>query len=586
MRKYGRLFILIILVSMVTIDSFGQSNDKIWFDGLARSYYARDAIGENEQVEDTLSAKNVSNGYNLLDLNTHVNPIDDIEIFAQLRIQNTFGGFFGSGTSVNVRQLRVKGVINKSIRFGLGDLFLKQSRYTLYNDDEELSSFENDMFKPYRDIIHYENFYIDNRWRLQGLQSNFSFEFDRGIRTLEFDFFVTRPRGSNAISTTSYSSDQLLSGGTMMSKLTKNLSFESHYINLFEVASSGTSNISVRNPVYLMGLAQQFKNKKHHFKSKIQTGFSQRYWLHSELENNAEDSTSNSSEGLFFEFQNTYLKEDSSIQLVFNYRYVDPNFRSAGAQTRRLDFGKGLPNTIYPTYTNSLIQRPTSVFDLVSDDRLYNQQISSNLMVFNPIYSNALPYGDATPNRSGVDLNARIDSGKKLLHSKLKAGFYREVIGQGTPNKRNFALFKTAIKFNMNECFHWDKELSLSGSYEAESTNRDGDSVSQVGLFSQQVNIAINAEVFPKFFVQLAYKQFNANGNEFLTQRDNYGNINNFVNTHYKQKDHLLSAGLMYKLRDDVYANIQFNSWGTSFNDQPDLNFNYKRLLFVLSVTL
>ena len=43
------------------------------------------------------------------------------------------------------------------------------------------------MFKPYRDIIHYENFYVDNRWRLQGLQSDFSFEFDRGIRTLEFD---------------------------------------------------------------------------------------------------------------------------------------------------------------------------------------------------------------------------------------------------------------------------------------------------------------------------------------------------------------------------------------------------------------
>ena len=76
----------------------------------------------------------------------------------------------------------------QSIRFGLGDLFLKQSRYT-YNDDEELSSFENDMFKPYRDIIHYENFYVDNRWRLQGLQSDFSFEFDRGIRTLEFDLF-------------------------------------------------------------------------------------------------------------------------------------------------------------------------------------------------------------------------------------------------------------------------------------------------------------------------------------------------------------------------------------------------------------
>ena len=138
----------------------------------------------------------------------------------------------------------------------------------------------------------------------------------------------------------------------------------------------------------------------------------------------------------------------------------------------------------------------------------------------------------------------------------------------------------------MNEGFHWKKELSLSGSYEAEYTSRGGDTVSQVQLLGQQINIALNAEVLPKLFVQLAYKQFNANGNEFLTQRDNYGNINNFINTHYKQKDHLLSAGLMYKLRDDVYANIQFNSWGMSFNDEPELNYNYNRLLFILSVTL
>ena len=61
-----------------------------------------------------------------------------------------------------------QGVINKGVRFSVGDLFLKQSKFTLYNYDEELSKgYENDMLKPYRDIIHYENFYTENRWRLQ-----------------------------------------------------------------------------------------------------------------------------------------------------------------------------------------------------------------------------------------------------------------------------------------------------------------------------------------------------------------------------------------------------------------------------------
>ena len=85
---------------------------------------------------------------------------------------------------------------------------------------------------------------------------------------------------------------------------------------------------------------------------------------------------------------------------------MDPNFRSAGAQSRRVDY-TGKSNTIYPTYTNVSITRPLSIFDLVSDEQLYNQDLSNILMGFNPIYSNILPYGDATPNRTGVYMNAK-----------------------------------------------------------------------------------------------------------------------------------------------------------------------------------
>ena len=81
MIKHIHLFLFIGMVSIFSIDLAAQSNNKIWFDGLARSYFTRDAIGENEQEDDTLSSKNACNGYNLLDLNTHVNPIEDIEIF-------------------------------------------------------------------------------------------------------------------------------------------------------------------------------------------------------------------------------------------------------------------------------------------------------------------------------------------------------------------------------------------------------------------------------------------------------------------------------------------------------------------------
>ena len=561
-----------------------QLNENIWFDGLSRSYFARDAI--DKSMSDTLSAKNSSNGYNLLDLNTHVNPIKDLEIFAQLRIRNSFGSFFGSGTQISVRQLSAKGIINNKIRFSVGDLFLKQSKFTLYNYDEELSFLGSQILKPYRDIIHYENFYIDNRWRLQGIQTDFSFKFDRYIRNLDFDFFISRPNGSSQINETTYTSDLLLSGGSIFSKINKKLSLYLNHINLFEVPSSGTKNISVRNPVYDLSLLHSIDNTNYSLKQKLQTGFSNRYWLHSELENEIEDSTSNETQGMYFEIDNRYIKKDSTLLFKLGYRYVDPDFRSAGSQTRRIDYIDGNNNTIYPFYTNMSVPRQPSLFDLVSDEQLYNQDISSLLMAFNPIYSNILPYGDATPNRSGVYLNAKINNSNKLILVKIKTGFYKEIIGQGALEKRSFSLLKGALKINLHKSLNLKKELSLIASSESERTVRGGDEISSLNLISNHMNISVNAELAKKFFVQASYKQFNANGNEFLIQRDNFGNITYYTPSQIDQKDHMLSIGTMYKFRKNVYANLHYNWWGLKFVDQPSLDYKYNRLLLILSVKL
>ena len=576
--------ILILIIFLSAMSLHAQLNENIWFDGLSRSYFARDAI--DKSMSDTLSSKNSSNGYNLLDLNTHVNPIKDLEIFAQLRIRNSFGSFFGSGTQISVRQLSAKGIINNKIRFSVGDLFLKQSKFTLYNYDEELSFFENQILKPYRDIIHYENFYIDNRWRLQGIQTDFSFKFDRYIRNLDFDFFISRPNGSSQINETTYTSDILLSGGSIFSKINKKLSLSLNHINLFEVPSSGTKNISVRNPVYDLSLLHSIDNTNYSLKQKLQTGFSSRYWLHSELENEIEDSTSNETQGMYFEIDNRYIKKDSTLLFKLGYRYVDPDFRSAGSQTRRIDYIDGNNNTIYPFYTNMSVARQPSLFDLVSDEQLYNQDISSLLMAFNPIYSNILPYGDATPNRSGVYLNAKINNSNKLILVKIKTGFYKEIIGQGALEKRSFRLLKGSLKINLHKSLNLKKELSLIASSESERTVRGGDEISSLNLISNHMNISVNAELAKKFFVQASYKQFNANGNEFLIQRDNFGNITYYTPSQIDQKDHMLSIGTMYKFRKNVYANVQYNWWGLKFVDQPSLDYKYNRLLLILSVKL
>jgi len=574
MDKLNSIILTTVLIGCQFFSTAQQ--EKVWFGGLARSYFVRDA---NSFENDSTSAKSSSLGYNLIDLNTHINPINDIEIFAQLRIRNEFGSFFGSGTDIVVRQLTAKGVIAKKIKFSVGDLFLKQNKFTLNNNDEELPFFNSGFSSTYRDIIHYENFYLDNRWRLQGLQTDFSYEFDRFVETIEFDFFITRPRGSSSIGNGVTQSDMLISGGTMTSKISKNLTFESNYINLFEVPSSGNTDISLRNPVLQGGLTYQNKTSKAIFKQNIQSGYSKRGWLQF-------DSLTYQSIGMFSEISSSYSKIDSSFSFFIGGRYVDPNFRSSGSQTRRIDMIEDNNNSIYPNYSNEQVPRPITAFDIVTDPTIYNQDISPTLMSFNPMYSNSLPYGEATPNRVGVFTNFDLKTENNFLELNFNSSYLQEIIGQGTKEKRNFLFLSGNSKLNLHEVLNTNNKFILSVSFINESTNRSGTTSEQIALNSKHLNFSTDLEILENIFLQFGLKQVNSLGNEFLTERIEFGEISTFNNININQKDNLYSLGLKYKFRPNVYMNLQYNWWGTNFNDINVSDFKYQRLLFIFSVKL
>ena len=103
---------------------------------------------------------------------------------------------------------------------------------------------------------------------------------------------------------------------------------------------------------------------------------------------------------------------------------------------------------------------------------------------------------------------------------------------------------------------------------------------------SNQIRLSINAEFAKRFFIQANYRQFDVKGNEFLTERNNFGEITYFSLSDYNQKDNILSIGILNKIRKNIYANIQYNWWGMEFTDQPFSDYKYNRLLFILSLKL
>ena len=76
----------------------------------------------------------------------------------------------------------------------------------------------------------------------------------------------------------------------------------------------------------------------------------------------------------------------------------------------------------------------------MTDPNVYNQKLSTSLMDYNPMYSAVLPYGDATPNRIGSQINVENISITDYLTVNFNAKYFTEVIGQGTTKKGIFTM--------------------------------------------------------------------------------------------------------------------------------------------------
>src|SRR6185437_3065995 len=172
---------LIILISFFAATSISEAQT-VYFNGLGRALVTSD--GSKGSIYDTTSAQNPNNvhgshadtaspkrgvgGYTIFDLGVNAQPNETLRASAIFRIKNVFGGFYGDGSFITFRQLRLDGIISKVVKYEIGDIDLGLTPYTLYNFDESYHDYEADVFAIRRSVVHYENFNFGNKWRLQG----------------------------------------------------------------------------------------------------------------------------------------------------------------------------------------------------------------------------------------------------------------------------------------------------------------------------------------------------------------------------------------------------------------------------------
>ena len=568
MKKTYLYYFLFLMLLPMLVQS--QVKSKLWYDGNSRVIFNRDALEGTIKDIDTVSTRSNGGGSTVLDLGFHFTPVDDIEIFSEIRLKNDFGGMWGNKSVVELRRLSAKGIVNNKIAFSIGDIYLKQTKFTLYNYEQELSQYEPSVFKFYRDYVNYENYYQSNYHRLQGLQTNFSYNMYNFIEQLDFDAFTARIRGVEWLG----KPELLMLGGSAMVRLSNKINLGSHYVNTFEVLSSSNGTIAYYNPVLNTQISYSGSVNDNPYKMLLEGGFSKRGW--------DGDSLAPEVKGNFM--QASIHSKRINGELDLGFRYVDSDFRSMGAQTRRIQYNNS--TTTYPYYSNNYTQRKVSLLDVMSDPNVYNKNLSTSLMSYNPMYSSVTPYGDATPNRIGFTAKISNINITDFFSTNIQTQYFSEVIGQGTTQKR--MLNKSALQsmLLLNKLLSTKKSLILEGSMNLETVNRAGEDFEKIDFTSILYSGSISYELIKNFKIIAGAKVFYAEGNEFIADRDKYDQINDYSNHIYDSKETILIAGLQHHFTEDIYFTMQYNQFNVLDKTNTYDEFSLGRLIFMFNMNL
>ena len=536
--------LLSIFFFSLALFSFAQKGKKVQFVGGARSIISN--MDLTSSVEDTVTPGKTSGGYALIDLGFRINPNASTEILGMVRINNALGGFWGSNVAFDVRQLYVRGVAGKVVRYQIGNIDYKMTPYTFYNHNPDMLLSGIGTLKIKEDILNYESFYSrNNTWRQQGAAVDFGLAFPKIVNDIKFNGFITRLNPSNLANIF----ERFYGGGNIVVEQSKYFTLGLNHASIFDMKETAASENPYKNAVSTVTFEGKFDKENWKVGLAGEAGTSSAGY--------AQDSSQLQD---FFSNTKAYL-ELKDLGLKFSLGYMDngADFRSAGAQSKRINYNQ--LNSFYSRYTNNQIDRGLSMYDLYNDPALYSSSITTGIMDYNPAINNALPYGTASFNRQGIYTEIQYQDTAESITLEAKYYNLSEIRGQGTTLLKKFNFLQTTAIVDLKKMFNMKKELGVEVGYSYQRTSRPSEiEFESVSLKSASVSIGAQYELVSKLFLMANVYHFESSGNDLLPIRNANEDIISFAPFSANNYENYYAAGLKFNFTDDMFLSAFYES--------------------------
>ncbi len=562
--------LLLISLILASFQAVGQ-NEKFQINGSARAYVFSNELDIDEAL-DSVTTRKANYGHTLLDLGVSIFPNNKTEVIGMFRIRNELGGFWGGGTSFNVRQLTVKGVAGNLVKYEIGDIDLEMTPYTLYNFDEEGIVNEADAFKIRRDVVHYDLFYKGNSWRMQGAKTKFGLNFSKGIKGIDVTSFITRQRPALV------DPERLYGGGTIKITQSDKLAIGFNSVSNFDITETIADSIRYRNGVHTMDVKYVIPaSKKTKYIVKGESGISS-----VKYENYSDPLAPETISDWFYDVSVKGVNTEKGLSYELGYKDVGADFLSPGAQTKRVDYGK-FP-ALYQQITNDVVGRSVNYTDVISGNAGNSIRISEELLAYNAAYNNTTPYGVATPNRRGVYLNLNRKDSVEFKKSFLRFGMFRQSRGTGTTLAKTFMLAEAGTDVHLNDFLKWKREFKVNAGIRYESTSRSGEEFEKVDLNSMLIDLGFSLEFAEKLDLLGGAKLWTVSGNTFINERNRFNAIDDFNIVSYDFSENTLAGGLRYRFNDKNVLTVQYQTFNLEDNVDQAIDYGMSQFTVLFNM--
>ncbi|HRU39000.1 MAG TPA: hypothetical protein P5511_03915, partial [Candidatus Goldiibacteriota bacterium] len=400
---------------------------------------------------------------------------------ATFRMLNFFGGYWGSFDVVGLKRFFVQG--NLPVAFIFGDYQAKLTPFTLWAVDDE-RPFESRLFSDKREMNKKELNLTDNSWPLTGGKAHTIVSIADAV-DVELQVLGARLQEaeksskpapllkynftSDIYTTASYTHDQYLLGGRVASdfylnEILKGLAKINIGVNFVEIVDAKDTGVYASKTLDNYVGSADLKAEILDGVVKVDGEFAMSYYTDDKWVKNYVTDTGIKA-GAELKLFDTKLRAD----FIMNGR----DFTAYAAQTRIFNEAENVNGALYLTQNNTWnLQNKPPKYEVgghVYPFTQYNPQIVvsyngaagiyGNLLGY-PVYeNNLLPYGDASPDRTGIVASLSGTYLEEMIKPMVKFGMMSEAGGY----KREIMSVEAGAEFN-----YWI--FKLTGGYKMEMT--------------------------------------------------------------------------------------------------------------------